>query len=306
MGVSEQSGPGKVISIKRAYAELLLCVAFWGASFASMKIATRELDSFLAVWLRIFFGVLVLTPAVFIRGEFRLPRRDEVLPLLILGCIGVVFHQNIQFIAMMTAGVANANWLIAGTPSIVAVLGWVFLKEKLNGFAVSGLVVSGLGVLLVVGLGTKGMEMFRFGGWGDALMAISAVNWAAFQIVSRVLASRKPPTFIAFWINITAVLVQSAIVLTMRPDLTQLAHLSRAGWSAVLFLGCICSGFCYIMWYDGLSVLPAARVTAFQFLQPVLGAILAYFLMGERFTPYIFAGGALIILGVWMVNRRRA
>ena len=304
--MSGAGGQGRTISVERAYAELLLCVAFWGASFASMKIATRELQPFLAVWLRILFGLVVLTPAVILRGELRLPRRDELFPLLILGCIGVVFHQNIQFIAMMTAGVANANWLIAGTPSIVAVLGWLFLKERLSGVAVAGLVVSGVGVLLVVGLGTRGMGMFRFGGWGDALMAISAVNWAAFQIVSRVLASRKPPTFIAFWINVVAAVVQSAIVLAAGPDLSQLATLSRTGWCAVLFLGCICSGLCYVLWYDGLSVLPAARVTAFQFLQPVLGAILAYFLMGERFTPFIFAGGALIILGVWMVNRRRA
>lgn len=297
---------GCPISIRRAYAELLLCVTFWGASFASMKIATRELDPFLAVWFRIALGLFILTPAVFMRGEFRMPRRREIVPLFLLGCLGVVFHQNIQFIAMMTAGVANANWLIAGTPSIVAVLGWLFLKEKLNRTAILGLLVSGVGVLLVVGFGTRGMAMFKLGGRGDALMAISTVNWAVFQIVSRVLASTKPPTFVAFWMNIAAIAVQTAIVAAMGPDFSQVAGLSRTGWIAVFFLGCICSGLCYIMWYDGLSVLPAAKVAAFQFLQPILGVAVAYFLVGERFTPFIFAGGALIILGVWMVNRRRS
>lgn len=292
------------ISVRRAYVEILLCVFFWGASFASMKIATREVTPFLAVWVRIALGMLVLTPVACLRGELRPPGRGELLPLLLLGFLGVVFHQNIQFIGMRSAGVANANWLIAGTPSVVAVLGWFFLGEKLSRFSIAGLLVSGFGVLLVVGLGTKGLGMFRMGGMGDLLIAISAVNWAVFQIFSRRLVSRKPPTFTAFWINVSALVLQTALLLICSVDLGGLRHVSASGWGAMVFLGCICSGLCYILWYDGLSVIPAAYVTAFQFLQPVLGAIVAYFLMGERFTPYIYIGGALILIGVWMVNRR--
>ena len=70
----------------------------------------------------------------------------------------------------------------------------------------------------------------------------------------------------------------------------------------MLFLGCICSGLCYIFWYDGLSVMPAARVAAFQFIQPLFGVLVAYFITGERFTPFILFDGTLTLCGIWMVN----
>ncbi len=294
-----------VITYRRACVEILLCVFFWGASFASMRIAVHELTPLLAVWLRVALGLPVLAAAVVCRRELRMLRRDEVLPLLFLGFMGVVFHQNIQFFGMRTAGVANANWLIAGTPSVVALLGWLFLGEKLSRSAIAGLITSGLGVLLVVGLGTKGLGMFRMGMLGDLLIAISAVNWAVFQILSRRTVRDNPPTFTAFWINVIAVIIQTALLVAFPPDLGQLAAVSARGWCAVFFLGCICSGLCYIFWYDGLSVMSAAKVTAFQFLQPLLGAAAAYFLAGERFTPFIFIGGSLIMIGVWLVNRRK-
>ena len=295
-----------VITYRRACIEILLCVFFWGASFASMRIAVHEVTPLLAVWFRIALGLPVLTAAVFWRKELRMLRRDEVLPLLFLGFLGVAFHQNIQFFGMRTAGVANANWLIAGTPSVVALLGWFFLGEKLTRSAVAGLVISGLGVLLVVGLGTKGLGLFRMGAFGDLLIAVSAVNWAVFQILSRRMVSNKSPTFTAFWINIFAVVIQTALLVLFPPDLGQLADVSSGGWGAMLFLGCICSGLCYIFWFDGLSVMKAAKVTAFQFLQPLFGAVAAYFLAGERFTLFIFVGGSLIMVGVWMVNRRKS
>ena len=192
------------------------------------------------------------------------------------------------------------------SPSIVALLGWFFLKERLSFTAIAGLLISAFGVLLVVGLGTKGLGMFSVHATGDLLMFISAINWAVFQIVSRKLLGNRSPSFTAFWINVFAIIAQSALFLVFPPDLGEVLRMSASAWFAVLFLGCVCSGLCYTLWYDGLSVMPAAQVVAFQFLQPIAGAIIAYFLGGERFTLFLIAGGVLIITGVWMVNRQRS
>ncbi|MDR3354793.1 MAG: DMT family transporter [Synergistaceae bacterium] len=294
------------ISLRRARVEILLCVCLWSASFAMMKTAVAEIAPITAVWFRVAFGFLVLTSVIVARGEFSIPVRGEILPLIFLGLIGVVFHQDIQFVAMRTAGIANANWMIAATPSIVAFLGWFFLKEKMSFIAIIGLAVSAFGVLLVVGLGTKGLGMFSVHATGDLLMFISAINWAVFQIVSRKLLGNRSPSFTAFWINVFAIMAQSALFLVFPPSLDEIFKMSGSAWFAVLFLGCVCSGLCYTLWYDGLSVMPAAQVVVFQFLQPVAGAVIAYFLAGERFTVFLLAGGVLIIIGVWMVNHQRS
>jgi drug/metabolite transporter (DMT)-like permease len=305
MSLKNILAPG-VVSERNAVAEVILCVLFWGASFAGMKIAVAKVEPLLAVWLRISLGLFLIIPAARFRGETRRPFRDEAVPLLVLAFLGIVFHQNIQFAGMRSAGVANSNWMIAATPAAVAVLGMIFLKERVNAAAILGLLSAGAGVLLVIGLGTKGFEMFVSGGSGDLLIAMSAVNWAVFQIMSRKLLRGCPPAFAILWLNIFAFVMQSLAVFIFWPqDFWGLLHLPMRDWCVIAFLGCVCSGLCYILWYDGLSALTAARVSAFQFLQPVVGVTVAYFFMGERFTPYIYAGGAMILIGVWLINNAK-
>ncbi|MDR1581436.1 MAG: DMT family transporter [Synergistaceae bacterium] len=305
MSLKNILAPG-VISERNAVAEILLCVLFWGASFAAMKISVARVEPLLAVWLRISLGLFLIIPAARYRGEFRKPFRDEAVPLLVLAILGIVFHQNIQFTGMRSAGVANSNWMIAATPAAVAVLGMIFLGERVHAAAVLGLLSAGAGVLLVIGLGTKGLEIFKAGGTGDLLIAVSAVNWAVFHIMSRRLLRGCTPTFAILWMNIFAFLIQSGAVFIFWPqNFWGLLHVPMRDWCVIMFLGCVCSGLCYILWYDGLSVITAARVSAFQLLQPVVGVIVAYFFMGERFTSYIYAGGAMILTGVWLINNAK-
>jgi drug/metabolite transporter (DMT)-like permease len=297
----------RVISPRRAGVEVTLCVFSWAASFASMKIAVLEISPFLAVWFRILFGLLIITPAIIYRGDYRRPFRDEVIPLLVLAFFGVAFHQNLQFAAMRSAGVANSNWMIAGTPSFVALLSWIFLKEKLNGLAIAGLITSWIGVLLIVGLGTRNPEGTSGWGLGDIMIAVSAINWGVFHILSRRMLKNHSPAFSIFWVNLFAMIMQSALVFFIAPQkFSGLLDVSVKGWCSVVFLGCVCSGLCYLLWYDGLSVLPATSTSVFMLLQPIFGAVVAYFMTGERFTAFLYVGGVLTLIGIWMVNNRNS
>jgi drug/metabolite transporter (DMT)-like permease len=272
-----------------------------------MKIAVGEISPFLAVWFRILFGLLVIIPAAIYRGDCGRPFRDEVIPFLTLAFLGVAFHQNLQFTAMRSAGVANSNWMIAGTPAFVALLSWIFLKEKLNRLAIAGLVISGLGVLLILGLGTQNPEGAANRGFGDFMIAVSAVNWGVFQILSRRMLKNHSPAFSILWVNLFAMIMQSTLIFFIAPQtFSGLLDVSVRGWCSVIFLGCVCSGLCYLLWYDGLSALPATGASVFMLLQPIFGALVAYFLTGERFTVFSYVGGALTLMGIWMVNNRNS
>lgn len=291
-----------------AYLGIGIAVFCWGMSFAFMRIVVTELNPLVGVWARILFGMPVLLFAILRRNEFRSPSKKEWPILLFMGFLGILWHQGIQFWGMRTAGVANANWMIAGTPALVALLGWLFLKEKLSPSAITGMGISAFGVLLVVGLGTQGMNLFSLSAspLGDILIIISSLNWALFQVLSRKLMLQMRPAFAIFWLNAIALFLATVLILGNPLSLMQLFSISPKAWGALLFLGLICSGLCYVLWYDGLAVLSAARVTAFQFFQPLIGAAAAYMLIGERFTWYLPLGGAMILFGVWLINRQKS
>lgn len=292
------------ISTTRAVIELILAVSLWGGSFSFMKTAVTEIPTPLVVLLRQLSSLPILAIAAHLRGELRLPTKREALILAGMGLMGFTFHNSIQFYAMRDAGAANANWIIAATPSITAVASWIFLGERLRIGQIAGLAVSVSGVLLVVGLGTKGMGMLAVSSFGDVLMMISAFNWSAFQILSRKFVKNNMPTFTVFWMFAFAAMMQCPIVALSGTDLSVLADVSTTAWLSIAYLGVLASGVCYTFWYDGLATMPTARVAAFQFIQPICGVAAAYFINGERFTIYIAVGGAMTLFGVWLVNRK--
>ena len=84
----------------------------------------------------------------------------------------------------------------------------------------------------------------------------------------------------------------------------ELDQLSSAGWAAVFFLGVGSSGIGYLLWYGALEHIEAGRVAAFVYIEPLVTLATAMALLGETVTAITIAGGALVLLGVVLVQRR--
>ena len=80
-------------------------------------------------------------------------------------------------------------------------------------------------------------------------------------------------------------------------------HLTPSGIGAVLFLGVICSGVAYVYWCDALQRIPASQVGALLYLEPLVTVAFAASILHEGIRLGTLAGGAIILVGVWVVNR---
>jgi drug/metabolite transporter (DMT)-like permease len=83
----------------------------------------------------------------------------------------------------------------------------------------------------------------------------------------------------------------------------EIGNLTPAGWIGVAFLGIFCSSLAYIAWYDALKVLTTAETGVFLYIEPLVAVVVAFFILGETITSASLIGGAIIIFGVWLVNR---
>jgi drug/metabolite transporter (DMT)-like permease len=284
--------------------EASVSVISWGASFVATKFALRDAQPVTVVWLRFAVGVMILGAAVIARKQMALPRRQDLGYFILLGFLGITLHQWLQSTALVTAQATTTAWIVATSPIFIALLGWLFLKERLGWLRVSGTGLAFVGVLLVVSQGD--FEKLRFGSaftTGDVLVLISAVNWAVFSVLSRYGLSRHPATRMMFYVMLFGWLF-SSILFFRGPGLSDIAHLTREGWLGLAFLGVFCSGLAYITWYDALQALPASQVGVFLYLEPLVTVVVAAILLGEPLLAASLAGGAIILLGVWMVNRR--
>ncbi|MEA4873329.1 MAG: DMT family transporter [Synergistaceae bacterium] len=288
------------------YAMVLVAVTIWGGSFPSTKFALAQAEPMVIMCLRLLIGMPVLLAGSLLEGSLRLPSKSEAAALFLMGFQGIFFHQSIQCYAMRTAGAANANWMMIATPALVAILGRIFLKEKISGRGICGMILAAVGVTLVIGRGTViTANSGSFGSIGDLIMLLSVLNWAIFLIVSRrVLKKDLSPAFVIFWEMLFALIVATPFAIFIGSDFSVIPSFSSGTWTALIFLGAFSSALAYIFWFKALSIFTVARVAVFQFLQPIAGVVISYFLVGERFTPWLFAGGAMILCGVWLVNKK--
>jgi drug/metabolite transporter (DMT)-like permease len=83
-------------------------------------------------------------------------------------------------------------------------------------------------------------------------------------------------------------------------DITHITWTSAVG---IGFLGIFCSGLAYIAWYDGLQAIPASQVGSFLYFEPLVAVLLAWILLGESLVLITLAGGTIILVGVWLVQK---
>jgi drug/metabolite transporter (DMT)-like permease len=79
---------------------------------------------------------------------------------------------------------------------------------------------------------------------------------------------------------------------------------TAAASTALVYLILGCSVSAYLLVNYGLSHVSANKVSTFANLVPVVAVTAAYLVLGERLTAAQFAAGAVVIVGVWLANRK--
>lgn len=287
------------------YLKALFTVIVWGATFIATKIALREVSPATIVWLRFGMGTIILGVVVAARKQFALPERSEWLYFAMLGFLGVTFHQWLQATGLQTAKATTTAWIVATTPVFIALLGWLALKERLNNLQVLGIVLAAFGVLLIVSKGNFGaLFTGEEGTFGDLLILISSVNWAVYTILSRRELARHPAARMMFFVMLIGWFFVNIWIFGFGPGFGEIPHLTSSGWGAILVLGVFGSGLAYIAFYDALQEIPASQLGVFFNVEPLVTTVLASFMINEKITVITLVGGAVIIFGIWLVNRK--
>ncbi len=284
------------------YLKLIAAIAIWGGSFTATKIAVQEVSPVTVVWLRFFIGTAILGYFAWKREELALPEWKDALDLLWLGFLGITLHQWLQSSGLVTSEASTTAWLVSTSPIFMALLGWIFLKEKLSLRTITGFFLATIGVVLVATKGDiQSIINGRFGASGDILILISALNWAIFSVLSRPILKRFSAIKVTFYVLFFGWLLTSVQFLVGHHWI-EFNQLSIDGWTSIAFLGIFCSALAYIFYNDGLKALPASKVGAFLYLEPLIATIAAAAVLSESIMLASLAGGGLILLGVWLVN----
>ena len=271
----------------------------WGVNFSVVKVVLREMDPFALNALR--FPLAALAFWLVLRGRTgpRMPAREDIPRILLLGLVGNVVYQVcfIQGLDLTLAG--NASLLLATTPIWTLALSSFAGHERPTVRVVAGIGITLVGIALVIvgrggGLGL-GAATFR----GDLLMLGASMLWSAYTVWGRTPVARYGPLRMTAW---SLWIATPVIVLMGLPSLraTDLSGVSLGAWVGVVYAGVLSIAVAYVLWYRGVQLLGNSRTAVYSNLVPVTALLTAWLWLGERPTPPQLLGACVILAGLWL------
>jgi drug/metabolite transporter (DMT)-like permease len=131
----------------------------------------------------------------------------------------------------------------------------------------------------------------------------SAHTWAVYTVVTRDLVGRRHPLAVTFGVLLIAATL-TAILFIASSDATRVQSLSPRGVAALLYLAIPGLALGQWFWQEGVSSLGATRAGVYLYLEPLATLALAIPLLGEQFGAVTAMGGALVLAGVYLGQRR--
>ncbi len=274
----------------------LFAVFVWGASFVATRIALESFTPVGLVAVRMVLGAAVLVAAGIVTRRSILPAASDLPVALLLGAL-LGGHSLIQAIGLRYTSAINAGWIIGFSPVPIALGGWLLLKQRLGAAAWAGFVVATAGVVLIIATTTPGFVEART---GDVLQVFSCFTWALYTLAGAGAVARNG----ALRVTVPAI-AGGAITLAAAVPWSGVLHhpLTASSATAVSFLGILCTGAGFLLWYSVLREHGAARAGSYLYLEPFVTLAVSAALLGEPISASVVAGGVLVLAGVWAVAR---
>tara|TARA_Y100000590_G_C15684086_1_gene1000924 strand:- start:85 stop:954 length:870 start_codon:yes stop_codon:yes gene_type:complete len=261
-----------------------LCLSFGGIIVKSFEGANLWQILF---WRQIFFSIIVaLYLLITYRKNFFKTFYVSGFPGFIAGAFLSVGFAAYVF-AMYTTTVANTNFIITTETIFLALLGYFFLREKINSITLISIILGMTGVLIILGnsLSIQTAQQFL----GNLVAFIMPISFAVLVIIVRKYpkVDMVPAQFIAgIFAAIIGFIVAGKLSISFH-DLT-LAFL--AGFFQI--------GFGFILITVGSQTTPAAVVGVLMLTESVFGPLWAWLFINEVPPISVIFGGGIIILSI--------
>jgi drug/metabolite transporter (DMT)-like permease len=198
---------------------------------------------------------------------------------------------------------SNSALFISLSPLFAALILALSEKTGIRFPAAAGLLLSTVGVYLIIRSNSDGISFSRHDILGDVLTLFAAVLWALYTIRARPLLKKYAP------IKITAYSMAAGALMLLPIGASDLVSqpwraISWKSWGAFCFSTFISAGVAFTWWYDGVKRIGVTRTVVYHYLVPFIAVLFAALFLRERITLFQVIGGAMILAGVYLVQKR--
>ncbi len=237
--------------------------------------------------------------------------RQELGFLALFGVCGVAFVQLFYFAAIQHLEIGVSLLIQYTAPLLVALWARFVFKEHVRRrvWLALGLALVGLSVMVDVWGGVPLSTL------GVVLSFISAGTFAAYLLLAEHAVGRRDPVTLLVYGFLFATLFWAIVQPWWSYPRGEIAErISLLGnlegshlpaWLLVVGIVVVGTIIPFILMVGSLQHLPATTVGMAAMLEPVLGALVAYFWLGETLAAQQLVGGAIVLAAIFLAQTAR-
>ncbi len=277
----------------------LIVVQLWFATLGvAMKIALVSMAPTAIVTARLLVAAIVFAVVWAAGGGERVAGRD-LARIAAYAFFGLIANQLLFVTGLARTTATNAVVLGASIPVFTVGVAVVLRREQATPLKLLGLAVALAGALALAGVG-------RFRGGdpramvGNGLVLLNSLSYSIYLVLSRdVLGRYRTLTVVALTFAVGAI---GVLPFGVRGFLAVAPTMPRAAWGALGYIVAFPTVGTYLLTAVALRRVPSSLVAVYIYLQPIVGALVAWRVLGERPGWDTLAAAAGIFLGIAAVG----
>jgi drug/metabolite transporter (DMT)-like permease len=283
------------------WAQLLLLGFLWGGSFFFARIAVAEIPPLALVLYRVSIAALVLQVWLRARGISFSPALARPGPFLCLALLNNVIPFSLIFTGQTQIGAGLASIFYATTPLwTILIANLLTTDEKLSAAKLAGVGLGIAGAAVMIGPGLRS----DLGGpaWAKLAVIGAAISYGFGVVYAKQFRDITPSVVATGPLTASTVLMLPIVFFLYSPRAIVTSSITI--WAAVSVLAVFTTAFAFILYFNLIASAGATNASLVTLLVPVSAILLGVLVLGERLEPFEFAGMALIMASLIIIDGR--
>ena len=275
---------------------------FFGSAAILGKLALVAFPPFAIVGFRVAGAASSFVLLQKLGGNLKLDKRSHYWQFALFACFGVIFNQLLFFKGLSLTTATNTSLLAVMIPVFAILVSVVIGNDRLTGLKVIGTITAGGGVIYLID--PQNASFSSATTQGDLLIILNSMSYATYVAVSKKLITHYGALKSIAWLFLFASIVNVPVGLYSLSTV-DVAQINSGAWLALAAIVVFPTIAAYYWNAWALARVEPSVVAVYIYLQPLIGTLLAIFVLGEAWKPRIFTAMALIFTGVFLVTRKR-
>jgi len=250
----------------------------------------RELSSPALVLIRVAIAAVIFYIIHTLTSRERITSRADYGRLALYSVLGVSVNQLFYLYGLSFTTATAAQMLIVAGPAITLLVAILAGREGGTRTKWVGIALAGAGALTLVGSAPEGSR------FGNAIILCNVWAYSTYLVLARDILRRYRPLTVITWIFIFGAFTLLPIGIV--PLMRELPALSTQAWLGIAWIIAFPTVAAYYINMWALTQVESSLVSTFVYLQPVMTALMAVPILGEKLSVRMIPAAVLIFAGV--------